>query len=67
MAKMSKWKDFMLDVGKFISPYQNSTNPTKDIGNAMCDAGFSDFVVEVRDKIFVFEGVENLKSFYLKF
>lgn len=62
MSQTDKWNQYMKDVRKYISPYQYSKDPKTEFGNVIFAAGFKNYKIEVRERIFVFEGVENLKS-----
>ena len=64
LSRSVKWSKYMYDVKKFISPYQYSENPASEFGDLLFASGFSDFTIEVQDKIFVYEGIDNLKSEY---
>lgn len=63
-----KWAPYMTDVNRFISPYQYSANPADDFGSILYGAGFTEYSVVVREKLFVYDGIDVLKSefyFYL--
>lgn len=62
MASNKKWAKFMTDVDNFISPYQYSKNPTDQFRKLLYSTGFSDYTVEIREKFFIFEGIDLLKS-----
>lgn len=52
----------MTDVDHFISPYQYSKNPADQFGKLLYANGFTEYSVEIREKFFVFEGIDLLKS-----
>lgn len=62
LSKNEKWSKYMTDVDRFISPYQYSKNPADDFGSVLFASGFTNYSVEIREKLFIFEGVELLKS-----
>lgn len=62
LSKKKKWAPFMLDVNRFISPYQHSENPADDFGNLLYATGFTEYSVVVREKLFVYDGLDVLKS-----
>lgn len=64
MSESPKWAKYMADVDKFISPYQYSKNPADDFGSLLYASGFSEYRVEVREKLFIFEGLDVLKSLF---
>lgn len=62
MSQTKKWAKYMTDVDHFISPYQYSKNPADQFGKLLYANGFTEYSVEIREKFFVFEGVDLLKS-----
>lgn len=62
MASSKRWSKYMTDVERFISPYQNSDDPAEDFGRLLVDSGFREYRVEVREKMYMFEGIDSLKS-----
>lgn len=62
MSQSIKWSKYMHDVDRFISPYQYSKNPADDFGQLLYSCGFTEYSVEIREKFFIFEGVDLLKS-----
>lgn len=62
MAKNQRWSKYMTDVERFISPYQNSDEPADDFSRLLVESGFREYQVEVREKLYVFEGIDVLKS-----
>lgn len=69
MAASTKWSKYMTDVDRFISPYQYAENAAEDFGSLLHASGFTDYSVEIREKLFIYEGVDVLKSlcFFLVF
>lgn len=62
MSQNKKWAKYMTDVDRFISPYQYSKNPADQFSELLHANGFSNYRVEIREKYFVFEGIDLLKS-----
>lgn len=62
MSQSKKWSKYMSDVDNFISPYQYSKNPADQFGKLLYASGFTEYSVEIREKFFVFEGIELLRS-----
>lgn len=62
MATNRKWAPFMTDVQRFISPYQHSASPADDLSKMLYLAGFTEYRVVVREKQFVYDGLDVLKS-----
>lgn len=62
MSQSKKWSKYMTDVDHFISPYQYSKNAADQFGNLLYSNGFTEYSVEIREKFFVFEGIDLLKS-----
>lgn len=62
MSTNKKWSKYMNDVDRFISPYHYTKKPADELGRLLYSNGFTEYSVEVREKFFVFEGVDLLKS-----
>jgi hypothetical protein len=56
----------MKDVRNFISPYQFVDNPAVEFEKLLLLTGFTQFSITERDEVFLYDGVENLKSNLLK-
>ncbi|KFB41593.1 AGAP005256-PA-like protein [Anopheles sinensis] len=61
LSRSPKWSKYMYDVEKYISPYQYSENPASEIEDLLCTVGFQQYQIQVRDKLYVYEGLDNLK------
>ncbi|XP_053677136.1 juvenile hormone acid O-methyltransferase [Anopheles nili] len=61
LSRSPKWSKYMYDVEKYISPYQFCENPASEIEDLLCTVGFQQYQIQVRDKLYVYEGLENLK------
>lgn len=62
MSQNARWSKYMTDVDEFVSPYQHSNDPADEFGSLLYESGFSEFSVEMREKYFIYEGVDLLKS-----
>lgn len=62
MSMSKSWSKYMTDVDRFISPYQYSKNPADQFGKLLYSCGFTEYSVEIREKFFIFEGIDLLKS-----
>uniref|UniRef100_A0A8W7PU78 Ras-related protein Rab-3 n=1 Tax=Anopheles coluzzii TaxID=1518534 RepID=A0A8W7PU78_ANOCL len=61
LSRSPKWSKYMYDVEKYISPYQYCENPASEIEDLLCTVGFQQYQIQVRDKLYVYEGLDNLK------
>uniref|UniRef100_A0A182PFZ1 Methyltransferase type 12 domain-containing protein n=1 Tax=Anopheles epiroticus TaxID=199890 RepID=A0A182PFZ1_9DIPT len=61
LSRSPKWSKYMYDVEKYISPYQYCENPAGEIEELLCTVGFQQYQIQVRDKLYVYEGLDNLK------
>uniref|UniRef100_A0AAG5D3Q7 Methyltransferase type 11 domain-containing protein n=1 Tax=Anopheles atroparvus TaxID=41427 RepID=A0AAG5D3Q7_ANOAO len=61
LSRSPKWSKYMYDVEKYISPYQYSENPASEIEDLLCTVGFQHYQIQVRDKLYIYEGLDNLK------
>ncbi|KAM7351815.1 juvenile hormone acid methyltransferase isoform 1-T1 [Cochliomyia hominivorax] len=62
LSKSSKWSPYMKDVDQFISPLHYSSDPKLEFSLMLKEAGFSDIQVELRNKLYVYEGLEIFKD-----
>ncbi|KAH8352690.1 hypothetical protein KR084_005686 [Drosophila pseudotakahashii] len=63
LLKMNeKWSTYMQDVEQFISPLHYSLNPGEEFSQLLNDVGFIQHNVEIRNEVFVYEGVRTLKD-----
>ncbi|XP_037960893.1 juvenile hormone acid O-methyltransferase [Teleopsis dalmanni] len=62
LSTLNKWSSYMQDVEQFISPLHNSKDPSSDFSKLLQDAGFADYTVEIRNEVYVYEGVKNVKD-----
>ncbi|KAH8324956.1 hypothetical protein KR059_004873 [Drosophila kikkawai] len=57
-----KWSSYMQDVEQFISPLHYSLNPGEEFSQLLNEVGFIHHNVEIRNEVFVYEGVRTLKG-----
>lgn len=57
-----RWAQYMADVDEFCSPYQYSNDPAEDFLKHLNRCGFRDCKVEAREKCYIFNGVEIVRS-----
>ncbi|XP_013114871.2 juvenile hormone acid O-methyltransferase [Stomoxys calcitrans] len=62
LSKSIKWSFYMQDVDSYISPLHYSPDPQKEFSQMLKEAGFENLQVELREKVYVYEGLEILKD-----
>ncbi|XP_065356806.1 juvenile hormone acid O-methyltransferase [Calliphora vicina] len=62
LSKSSKWSNYMKDVDQFISPLHYSNDPKLEFSAMLKAVGFSNVHVELKHKVYVYEGLEILKD-----
>jgi hypothetical protein len=62
LSKFSKYKRFMRDVRKFVSPYHNEKRPLQMVKQYCDDVGLDVKHLEIREQVYVFENSEELKG-----
>lgn len=62
LCRQTRWAPYMMDVARFISPYQNAARPAEEMGGVLYETGFSEYSVQVLDRVFVYDGLEVLRS-----
>ncbi|XP_038118763.1 juvenile hormone acid O-methyltransferase [Culex quinquefasciatus] len=61
LSKTDKWKKYMSDVDRFISPYQYCENPSEEIGKILSSVGFNKYKIQIMDRIYEYKGIDSLK------
>lgn len=64
LSKTDKWKKYMSDVDRFISPYQYCENPSEEIGKILSSVGFNKYKIQIMDRIYEYKGIDSLKRKY---
>ncbi|XP_075150090.1 juvenile hormone acid methyltransferase [Haematobia irritans] len=62
LSKSIKWQCYMQDVDSFISPLHYSEDPIKEFSQMLKETGFIDIQVELREKVYIYEGLDILKD-----
>ncbi|XP_071453967.1 juvenile hormone acid O-methyltransferase [Hetaerina americana] len=62
MAAVSRWSKYTKDYENYISPYHHSKTPSQDLKTLLSDVGFHVAYCETRERIFVFDGLPQLKD-----
>lgn len=62
LSKFSIYERYMKDVRNFISPYHHSEDPIGLFKSYLDTAGFQARHVEIRDQVYIYENIEQLKS-----
>lgn len=62
MSQKPKWKGHMQNFRKYMSPFQHSKNPEKDLDNMLSGAGFTSRFCRVEDRQFTYKDINTLKS-----
>lgn len=62
LSRMFKWSQYMHDVVNYISPYHFCENPGNEFRQLIAEAGFSEYDVEVRERIYQYNELQSLKS-----
>lgn len=61
MMKRSKWKEYMQDVKKYISPYHHCETPVKEFNDILNEAGFDCELCETVERGYTFPNFKLLK------
>lgn len=61
MMKRSKWKQYMQDAKKYISPYYFCDSPVKEFANILSEAGFDCDLCETVERGYTFPNFKVLK------
>ncbi|CAK1600868.1 unnamed protein product [Parnassius mnemosyne] len=62
LARSSRWKAWLRDVDRFISPYHDTQEPEKKIKVMMENIGFRNVEVRRKERSFVYDSVEAVKK-----
>lgn len=64
LSLMEKWTPYMKDLDRFTSSLKSCENPRKKVEEYMLETGFKSYIVEVREKSVVYEGIHVMKGFF---
>lgn len=62
ISKLPKWKTYMSDVERFVSPFQHSKRPDDDLKKLLESIGFRVKLCKLETRTYVFEGLQAWKS-----
>ncbi|KAJ2950108.1 hypothetical protein O0L34_g11451 [Tuta absoluta] len=62
LARWPKWREWLRDVDRFISPYHDSQDPEKDIKRLMAKTGFRNITVKIKEKSFIYNSLQDCKN-----
>ncbi|XP_053684589.1 juvenile hormone acid O-methyltransferase [Sabethes cyaneus] len=62
LSRYPKWAEYLKDVDKYTSPYQYCENPAGEIEEILSSVGFTEYQIQIMDKLYVYEGVDSLKK-----
>ncbi|XP_045447622.1 juvenile hormone acid O-methyltransferase-like [Melitaea cinxia] len=62
LSRSTRWKLWMKDVERFISPYHDCQEPEKKVKQLMTSIGFTSVEVECLQKTFVYPNLDALKG-----
>ncbi|XP_045447375.1 juvenile hormone acid O-methyltransferase-like [Melitaea cinxia] len=62
LSRSTKWKSWLKDAERFISPYHDNQNPEKIVKQMMTSIGFTSVEVECLEKTFIFPDLDALKG-----
>ncbi|KAK9885660.1 hypothetical protein WA026_012423 [Henosepilachna vigintioctopunctata] len=60
MAKMEKWRSYMKDYEKYISPYHFSSEPTEELNDLLIKLGFHVKICEMTKRSYTFPNLKTL-------
>ncbi|XP_045447495.1 juvenile hormone acid O-methyltransferase-like [Melitaea cinxia] len=63
LSRSTRWKFWLIDVERFISPYHDCQDPEKKVKQMMKSIGFTSVEVECLQKAFIFPDLDALKGF----
>ncbi|XP_045447624.1 juvenile hormone acid O-methyltransferase-like [Melitaea cinxia] len=63
LSRSTRWKFWLKDVERFISPYHDCQDPVKKVKQMMTSIGFTSVEVEFLQKAFTFPNLDALKDF----
>lgn len=66
LSRYPKYENFMRDYKTFISPYHCKEHPEKYFEHLVTSIGFQTKHCEIRDQLFVYENIHQLRSELLR-
>lgn len=61
MSKNNKWKPYMQNIKRYISPYHHSENPVQEFSEIVVDTGFECHLCKTIDRSYTFPNFTVLK------
>lgn len=65
MSKCNKWKPYMQNIKRYISPYHRSENPAKEFSGILADTGFDCHLCKTIDRSYTFPNFTVLKRKFI--
>ncbi|XP_068632517.1 juvenile hormone acid O-methyltransferase [Battus philenor] len=62
LSRTNRWRPWLKDVDRFVSPYHDTQEPDKKIKVMMEGIGFHDVEVKRKEKTFIYDSVEAVKK-----
>ncbi|XP_004518574.1 juvenile hormone acid O-methyltransferase [Ceratitis capitata] len=62
LAEREKWRCYMKDTMKFISPLHLSDDPGAEFKKLLEETGYEDIAVQIREEVFIYEGTQKVKD-----
>ncbi|XP_049868223.1 juvenile hormone acid O-methyltransferase-like isoform X1 [Pectinophora gossypiella] len=62
LSRRPKWRPYLKDVERFVSPYHDSQDPEKEIRRMMAKIGFKNIDVQCKEMCFVYKTMDDVKS-----
>ncbi|KAF5287214.1 hypothetical protein FQA39_LY15991 [Lamprigera yunnana] len=62
LSKTGRWEVYMENFSNYVSPYQYSNNPCKDLEDILKDVGFDIQLCKVDERIYIYPNVAVLKK-----
>lgn len=67
LSKKGRWENYMENYKKYISPYQYSENPDKELQEILKSVGFEIHLCKVEERIYIYPNVAVLKSMHCSY
>lgn len=64
LAGFDQYQQYMKDVKKFISPYHKMSSSMDFFNNIVSSVGFQSKHCEIRDQLFLYDNIQQLRSKY---
>lgn len=62
LSKNKRWKPYVSNFKKFVSPYQESKHPVEELEEHLTKVGFNIHLCKIEERLYIYPNIAVLKS-----